>query len=154
MKNVHLITTEKESNLYRNLLTNNMFVLSTKLLMNVSESNRENKFIYITNDEIIREGNYYLMCWSKDNILNKPIKADKNVKLQSSCLKIVLTNNPDLITEGVQEISEEFLKQFVTSPVDYVEVEEFNGYLEQLYDGADTKITLKNGDVEKLLWIG
>lgn len=30
----------------------------------------------------------------------------------------------------------------------------FNDYLEQLYNVADTKITLKNGEVNKLLWIG
>lgn len=31
---------------------------------------------------------------------------------------------------------------------------EFNDYLEQLYDGADTVITLKSGEKSKLLWIG
>lgn len=30
----------------------------------------------------------------------------------------------------------------------------FNDYLEQLYDIADTKVTLKNGEINKLLWIG
>lgn len=30
----------------------------------------------------------------------------------------------------------------------------FNDYLEQLYDVADTRITLKNGEVNKLLWVG
>ena len=32
--------------------------------------------------------------------------------------------------------------------------EMFNGYLEQLYDIGDMRITLKNGNIEKLLWIG
>ena len=31
---------------------------------------------------------------------------------------------------------------------------EFNDYLEQLYDGADTVISLKSGEKNKLLWIG
>lgn len=30
----------------------------------------------------------------------------------------------------------------------------FNDYLEQLYDIGDTKIALKNGTKEKLLWVG
>jgi hypothetical protein len=31
---------------------------------------------------------------------------------------------------------------------------EFNGYLEELYDIGDRRVTLKNNAVEKLLWIG
>lgn len=32
--------------------------------------------------------------------------------------------------------------------------EEFNGYLSQLYDLGDERITLKNGTIEKFMWIG
>ena len=58
----------------------------------------------------------------------------------------------------------DFLRQLANGSINKSEWEDysfdgdfeswFNDYLEQLYDVADTKITLKNGDVEKLLWIG
>jgi hypothetical protein len=161
-KNVHFIPTEQESNVYRSLLTDKYFVLSEKLLMNVSESNRENQFVYIIVDEIIREGDWFIgdgisirQC-TLNNAGNICFKGGW-YSGSSNCKKIVLTNDPQLIKDGVQELTKEQLQALVECyPLNYVEVEEFNAY------GVDNwkysinfppkgKIWHKNNDIESLI---
>jgi len=68
------------------------------------------KELFITNDEEIKEGNYFLSC---ENTIEKhkgsvmPIYLDK---------KIILTTDADLIKDGVQAIDDEFLEWFVKNP--------------------------------------
>lgn len=130
MKNIHLLRTDRESNLYK---SKNELFTTKEYFTHSLESQRENNFIYITNDEIIREGDWCLNI--KNNHYFQATYTDvnniyaKNLAYKiDGIIKIILTNDSELIKDGVQEISEEFLKQFVISPVDYVEVEEFNAY--------------------------
>jgi len=91
--------------------------------------------IYIISDEKSKKGDW-VIWFGKDNrpFLKKVIDERGGEWLLSSTYdmwvekdkpkKIILTNDPELIKDGVQEISEEFLKQYVTNPVDYTEIGE------------------------------
>jgi hypothetical protein len=99
MRNVHLITKEQEG------------------------ADVLHQYHYITNDERIKEGDWFL------NTLNGKLdKCDdliyeKNVNHSNWCKKIILTDNPDLIKNGVQAIDDEFLQWFVKNPsCEFVEV--------------------------------
>ncbi len=98
MKNVHLITKEQEG------------------------ADVLHQYLYITSNKKIKEGDWFL------NTLNGKLdKCDdliyeKNVNHSNWCKKIILTDNPDLIAEGVQPIDNEFLEWFVRNP-SYEEVE-------------------------------
>lgn len=79
--------------------------------------------IYITSNEEIKEGDWYYL--PKEN---KFAKCPKTLKLYSVTpqwtQKIILTNNEDLIKDGVQPISDEFLKWFCdNSQLEFVEVQ-------------------------------
>jgi hypothetical protein len=76
------------------------------------------RHIYITSDEEIKEGDW---CLSTDkNFLIKLI----NLPAFSCDKKIILTTDQDLIADGVQQISDEFLEWFVKNPsCKFIEVE-------------------------------
>lgn len=84
---------------------------------------RLNGFIYITNDEKIKEGDLFL-----NTLNNKLDKCDdliyeKNVNLSSWCKKIILTDNKDLIANGVQAIDDDSAKWLLgDSGCEWVEV--------------------------------
>lgn len=78
---------------------------------------RINGNIYITNDEEIKDGNWFL------HPFNTIHKAGGNL-IDKDFKKIILTDNPDLIKDGVQTIDDEFLEWFVKNPsCEVVEVE-------------------------------
>jgi hypothetical protein len=137
MKNIHILSTDK-SRLYRNLLTDRLFILESSF-MDVSECNREYQNIYITNSEEIKEGDW---CF-----LDQPLeygfpnyqeifqnKEDSNYlnSINNLVKKIILTTDQDLIKDGVQAIDDEFLQWFVGVPfgeIKEVEVEfDYNSY--------------------------
>jgi hypothetical protein len=69
--------------------------------------------IYITSDEKIKEGDYWI------NLDNNKIYHNVFFELANnapSCKKIILTTDQDLIKNGVQAISDEFLQWFVKNP--------------------------------------
>ena len=99
MKNVHLITKEQEG------------------------ADVLHQYLYITSDEEIKVGDFGY------NIVSKTI--DKfTISLLSNkqyYKKIILTDNPDLIADGVQAIDNEFLELFVKNPsCEEVKVEKEN----------------------------
>jgi len=109
MKNIHILSTDKPSRLYRNLLTDKLFILENSV-MDVSECNREYQNIYITNDEEIKEGDW---------VYSEQYKSILQFKLPSNKYfykKIILTTDLDLVKDGVQTIDDEFLKWFVKNP--------------------------------------
>jgi hypothetical protein len=110
MKNIHLIPTDKASKL--GLHKNSELELhSISLTKNLPYFSPQNS--YITNDEEIKEGDYYLYC----NQVNKRI--GKNPKAEypyPNYQKIILTDNKDLIKDGVQAIDDNFLEWFVNNP--------------------------------------
>jgi hypothetical protein len=78
------------------------------------------KNIFITSDEEIKEGDYVLYHEDKiSQVLGiniDELKLDRGGVWRSSCKKIILTDNKDLIKDGVQAIDDDFLEWFVNNP--------------------------------------
>lgn len=138
MKNIHLLSTDNHSRLY---------VVNSTGKLHWSEGylpqidGGRNKHIYITSDEEIKEGDWYIT--TLDNEIYKAnsstiiIMNDANkfphTTYRNTHFKIVLTDNKDLIKDGVQAIDDEFLKWFVKNPsCEWVEVISNSDY-EMLY---------------------
>ena len=126
-KNIFLIGTDKESNLYESI--NGIF--TTKKYLNHSG---RNQFIYITTEEKIKDEEYglvlnlfrqnfrhYQTVFRMDDGQREAMESLGGQK-ESGTLKVVLTNDPTLIADGVQEIQKSVLNSFVENPVEYVEV--------------------------------
>jgi hypothetical protein len=73
--------------------------------------------IYITSDEEIKEGDWYLIefnglkitqCTSTEELIS--------IEGRNDCKKIILTTDQALIKDGVQAIDDEFLEWFVKNP--------------------------------------
>ena len=126
MKNIHLLPTEKPSRLgYLTKKGKEVFKdlrLFDKPMPNILDS--ENQHIYITSDEDIKEGDWWY------NFINDDfgISSFKNgIPLEwGETKKITLTTDQDLIADGVQAISDEFLEWFVKNPsCESIEVKHF-----------------------------
>jgi hypothetical protein len=81
------------------------------------------QYIYVTSDEKIKEGDWCMsLC---DDESYEEIYQCNNISLvDDEDKKIILTTDPTLIADGIQEIDDTFLKWFVENPTcDYVEVE-------------------------------
>jgi hypothetical protein len=75
--------------------------------------------IYITSDEDIKEGDWYL-----DTVVNVLFKNDKIFLNGLGYKKIILTTDQDLIADGLQSIDDEFLEWFIKNPsCEIIEVE-------------------------------
>lgn len=132
MKNIHLLPTDKPSRLY--LGQNNNFVLG--IIQNATQSKNEgftNQHIYITNNETIKEGDWFFVqtpnisdgnlvakslgfgksAWSS-HILTK--STDEKGYHPSNCKKIILTTDQDLINDGIQAVDNIFAEWFVRNP--------------------------------------
>jgi hypothetical protein len=119
MKNLHVIPTDKSGRVGRFVDTQELILRSGKDI-----PRGENVNIYITNDELIKEGDWVITPNPK-----KPLeKANKSSYLPhyNKKRKIVLTTDVDLIADGVQAIDDTFLKWFVNNP-DREEVEVIYG---------------------------
>jgi hypothetical protein len=82
----------------------NIYILPTnKLIQN----------IYITSDEEIKEGDWYLTFLNHE-VIGKPRKCEDSNWNFSSCKKIILTTDQNL--DGIQPIDDEFLEWFVKNP--------------------------------------
>jgi hypothetical protein len=126
MKNIHILPTNKDSNLF-------IGDLSGQLHFNYSieKGSSQNQHIYITSDEEeIKKGNWYLEEKSKFNpkkLISEAWGDGQHFKTfnQKGFRKIILTTDVDLIKDGVQAIDDEFLQWFVKNPsCEYVEVSE------------------------------
>jgi len=85
--------------------------------------------IYITNDEEIKEGDWYLDTFNTQRIKANQFSDHKHYG--NACKKIILTTDADLIKDGVQAIDDEFLGWFVKYPsCEEVEVQKW-------FDGLD-----------------
>jgi hypothetical protein len=108
MKNIHILPTDKPSRLI-NYLKDNSWDLFSSPMPKVKEV--ECKNIYITSDEEIKEGNWFIsggLLW----------KANNNIQLinHKKDKKIILTTNQELIKDGIQPILDDFLEWFVKNP--------------------------------------
>jgi hypothetical protein len=128
MKNIHILPTDKPSRLWTNNLRRRLE------LDEFPEQHPTNiaKHIYITSDEEIKVGDWFYL--DDAEIVAKHI----NVKPVKEAKKIILTNNPDLIADGVQAIDNEFLEWFVKNPTcEEVEVEEVYFHGSGYYKASD-----------------
>jgi hypothetical protein len=130
MKNIHLISTDKPSRLH---LGNSGLVLCD---FKFGKNTINGQNIYITNDEEIKEGDWFIyrcykVCKCTGLSQSKQILTDNEIakhkdygKPQGLSKKITLTDNQDLIKDGVQPIDDEFLKWFCSKngEVDFVKV--------------------------------
>jgi hypothetical protein len=117
MKNIYILPTNKPSRLIKS--QDNDFVYLNTNAPNWFENNLKTikQNIYITNDEEIKEER----CWVI-NTMNKieSVPHSKWGKL------IILTTDQDLIKDGVQAITDEFLQWFVKNPsCERVEIQDF-----------------------------
>jgi hypothetical protein len=147
MENIHLIPTDKPTGIFES---------KNGLHFSIIEKIRYGEFkgfhIYITNDEEIKEGDWFVQVNTKKIIKHHP-KNGLLLQPQSFDKKIILTTDPDLIKDGVQEIDEEYLEWFVKNPsCERVEVDTYskkigvetdtNGYREMDVFGKDYKIII------------
>ena len=148
MKNLHIISTEKPSRFHE----------FGNIWFNHKEPKEcfRNYNIYITSDEEIKDVRPHKGKWQleKEQILNK---FPNYLTDLSECKLVIMTTDPDLIADGVQSISDEFLEWFVKNPsCEEVEVEK-KSYIEikeisyegdfQNVEYVNYKIIIPQGDV-------
>ena len=119
MKNIHILSTDKPSRLVKQKYD----TLDRLCLADIATKRAEYKRfnIYITSDEEIKEGDWYI---DDGNQIRKSITSDKQYwSVRKDYKKIILTTDQDLIKDGVQAIDDEFLGWFVKNPsCEFVEV--------------------------------
>jgi hypothetical protein len=114
MKNIHVLPTDKPSRLVGNDV-NQLCYQSNKSYKNDRKWMHRKKFnIYITNDEDIMIGNFYIAGVDIYKCLSSIELED--LSIDSYCKKIILTTDQELIKDGVQAIDDEFLEWFVKNP--------------------------------------
>jgi hypothetical protein len=116
MKNIYVIPTNKPSRLWINNLLQGKLELEKENLIGSNSA----VHIYITNNEEIKEGDWFL---DDNNSIDQSYKLS-HVQFANP-KKIILTTDRELIKDGVQAIDDEFLEWFVENPsCRWVEIEE------------------------------
>jgi len=105
MKNIHVLPTPNPSRLRIN--QKGKLILSTIAI----GSKGETQNIYITSDEEIKVGDWFIN--TANNFISFASEEDKDLNNFSYVKKIILTDNKDLIKDGVQAIDDEFLEWFI-----------------------------------------
>jgi hypothetical protein len=111
MKNIHILPTDKPSRLY---LTTHEYIFESGYSYSTDEC--QNKHIYITNNEEIKEGDYYYLPRTNSVYKCNEDPTELNLEGRLGVAKIILTTDPTLIADGVQAIDDKFLEWFVKNP--------------------------------------
>jgi len=121
MKNVHVLPTTQPSRLQLNIYSKKLILFNN--IQSENESvHLSNQHIYITSDAMIETGDWYIS--ESLNGLNK-FKWTRNEKIKYVA-KIILSTDPTLIRDGVQEIDDEFLEWFIKNPTcEYAEINDW-----------------------------
>jgi hypothetical protein len=120
MKNIHILPTDKLSRLGRFIDTNNLFLRTTDDI-----PRGENINIYITSDEEIKEGDWFIFGVNESVLRMLEAACKANIKYNGA-KKIMLTTDPQLIKFGVQAIDDDFLEWFVKNPsCEEIQVDKF-----------------------------
>jgi hypothetical protein len=115
MKNIHVLPTEKPSKLCYDRDDNLLFAPNAGFTYGDGKQH-----LYITSNEEIKVGDYIIELDGNEVFCSKGVMGKNDW-----CKKIILTTDQDLIKDGVQEISKDFLQWFVKNPsCEYVEVQE------------------------------
>jgi hypothetical protein len=120
MKNIHLLPTDKPSRLMIDTIENKLYL---QPILHEKTINVLPQHIYITSDEEIKEGDWYLDTFNTQRIKANEFSDHKHYG--NSCKKIILTTDTDLIVMGnITPLDDDFLNWFVKNPtVEYVTVE-------------------------------
>ena len=118
MKNIHVLPTDKPSRLYLSDYGKEIN-LGGYPLTNYTTG----QHIYITSNEEIKEGDWFLFPLFKEGYKIKKYNSEKHFA-QEPCIslanlkakKIILTTDQDLIKNRTQAIDDEFLEWFVKNP--------------------------------------
>jgi len=158
MKNVHLIPTDKPSRLFYDISMDKLVLAST------SEVSKwfENKNIYITSDEEIKEGDWCYQVEINDGKVDKCYDVtlyhtwtNNGVDKTRKFKKIILTTDQDLIKDSVQAIDDDFLEWFVKNPsCKEVEVEKICnncGDIDCIHAICHSQIAKIKGDTHKII---
>jgi hypothetical protein len=109
-KNTHILPTDKPTGIFES---------KNGLHFSIIEKIRYGEFkgfhIYITNDEDIKVGDWFVQVNTKKIIKHHP-KNGLLLQPQSFDKKVILTTDQDLIKDGVHAIDDEFLVWFVKNP--------------------------------------
>jgi hypothetical protein len=149
MKNIHVLPTDKPSRL--SILNSGKLNFGAEIM---SSSNSKPQHIYITSDEEIKEGNWFIMsgfilrkCDYVDNYMI--IDTTQGKHFFSVCKKIILTTDPSLVPD-VQKIDDEFLEWFVKNPsCESVDLDTFSMGDKVLYNVVFPKEEPKQETLEK-----
>jgi hypothetical protein len=126
MRNIFLIPTDKPSRL---CIDNSCNELNYSDIEGYNSKHITNQNIYITSDEKIKEGDWYLdlSVFTNNISIGRGIYQMKYSKWgeegQGDCKKIILTNDSTLIADGIQAIDDKFLEWFIKNPsCEFVEI--------------------------------
>ena len=129
MKNIHVLPTDKPSRLWMTKLGN---LTRCHNIKPIKEALGNNVNIYITSDEEIKVGDWFLPQGhinphklKEYNKINGDLESYNGLCYDiSKCKKIILTTDQDLVKDNVQAIDDDFLEWFVNNPsCEEVEVE-------------------------------
>jgi hypothetical protein len=127
MKNIFLLPTELPSR----IIIYSIYLNNLRLLDEPTTDWKHKRNLYVTSDEEIKDGDYYLY---DTEVLKCDKTGTKDVTMAEICNKIILTTDPTLIADGVQSIDDEFLEWFVkNSSCEFVEVQKWTNYSEINY---------------------
>jgi hypothetical protein len=123
--NIHILATYKASRLQKTKYGNLFLVNKFK-----SYDNCTPQHIYITNDEEIKPNDWYEnngVIFKADTLFDEGNNPNNsNPRVTDFNKKIILTTDPQLIEDGVQEIDKTFLEWFVKNPsCESVDVKDF-----------------------------
>ena len=116
MKNIHVLPTDKPSRLFK---------FANQLHLDTIPKEYYKKYnIYITSDEEIKEGDWFLWQgyggeWFKEKCEYMLYEGKKTKHLNchyKTQFKVILTTDLQLIADGIQAIDDEFLEWFVKNP--------------------------------------
>ena len=118
MKNIHVLPTENSSRLQ--LQMNGKYHLENGQTISL----KSYRNIYITSDEEIKIGDWYLIEFNGLKITQcTSVEELISIEGRDDCKKIILTIDQDLIKDGVQAIDDKFLEWFVKNPsCEFVEI--------------------------------
>jgi hypothetical protein len=146
MENIHLLPTDKPSRLIFNSFhksfcyqkeIDGMYINDGKVsgadfwgLQKALNNGFKPQNIYITSDEEIKEGDYFIGCINGITTAYKHKLVGGFLPiLDSEDKKVILTTDSELIKDGVQTIDDTFLEWFVKNPsCEEVEVDSFVKY--------------------------
>jgi hypothetical protein len=139
MKNIFLIPTDKLSKIV-------LRDADSKLVLHtpITQWHGQSQHIYITDNSKIKESDWYFFNVGYATGIKKADKRDiEQIHLEIEPKKVILTTDDQLIKDGVQEISEDFLQWFVKNSnceyvkTDLVPVNEFGSEITVGWYGFD-----------------